>query len=55
MENLRKRTETTDAKITKRIQEIEQNILDVEDTVKEIVISVKENVKSKQFLTLTMQ
>ena len=36
-----------DARITSRIQEIEERISGVDDTIKDIDISVKENVKSK--------
>jgi hypothetical protein len=45
MENLRKRTETTDTSITKRIQEMEDRISGIEDTIKEID-------KSKKMLNL---
>jgi len=41
MENLGKRTGTTDASIAKRIQEIEERILGVEDTIEEIDIHLK--------------
>ena len=51
MENLGKRTGTTDTSITNRIQRIKGNILGVEDTVEEIDTSVKENAKSKKLLT----
>lgn len=36
MENLGKRTRTADGSITNRIQETEERILDVEDTIEEI-------------------
>jgi hypothetical protein len=46
MENLGKRSGFTQANISKRIQ-----ISDIENTIKEIDTSVKENVKCKKFLT----
>jgi hypothetical protein len=36
MENLRKRTRTTDACNTNRIQEMEERISDIEDTIEEM-------------------
>ena len=45
MENLGKRTETTDASITNRIQEMEEKMSDLEYTIEEIDTSVKENAK----------
>jgi hypothetical protein len=47
MENLRKKTETTDETITNRIKEIEERMSGVKDTIEEIETSGKENVKSK--------
>ena len=41
MENLGKRTGTTDASITNRIQEMGERISDVEDTIEETDTSVK--------------
>jgi hypothetical protein len=41
MENLGKRTETTDTRITNRIQEMKERILSVEDTREEIDTLVK--------------
>ena len=55
MENLAKRTRTTEVSITNSIQEIEERISGVEDTIEEINISVKENVKSKKFMTENIQ
>jgi hypothetical protein len=52
MENLGKRTGTTDASIINRTQEMEEKILGVEDAVEEIDTAVKENVKSKKIWTL---
>lgn len=48
MENLRKGTGTTDANIIKIIQEMEERISAVEDTIEEIDTSVKKilNLKS---------
>ena len=54
MENLGKRTGTTDVSITNRIQEMEERISDVEDTIEESDISVKENAKSKEFIILNI-
>jgi predicted RNase H-like nuclease (RuvC/YqgF family) len=45
MENLGKRTGTTDTNITKRIQEMEERISGVKNTIEEIDTSVKENEK----------
>ena len=55
MENLGKRTGTTDKSITDRTQETVQRISGIKDTVKEIDTSVKENVKSKKFLKQYIQ
>jgi uncharacterized coiled-coil protein SlyX len=55
MENLGKRTGTTDASITNRIQEMEERIPGTEDTIEEIDISVKENAKSKKFMRQSIQ
>ena len=53
--NLGKKTGTTEVSITNRLQEMEERISGVEDTMEEIDVSVKENVKSKKFLTQTVQ
>lgn len=50
MENLRKRTVTTGASITNRIQKMKERTSGVEDTTEEIDTSVKENAKAKTFL-----
>jgi methyl-accepting chemotaxis protein len=55
MENLGKRIGVTDASITNRIQEIEEGISDIEDTTENIDTTVKENTKSKKFLTQNIQ
>ena len=47
MENLGKRTGTTTAGNTNRIQEVEGRISCVEDTIEEMYASIKENVQSK--------
>ena len=46
MENLGKRWGTTDARITSRIQEMEERILGTEYTILEIDSLIKENVKT---------
>ena len=46
---------TTEASITNRIQEMEERISGVEDTVEEIDLSVKENIKSNKFLIQNIQ
>ena len=48
MENLGKRTGTAEVSITNRIQEMEERISGIEDTIEEIDTSVKENIKSKK-------
>ena len=54
MENIGKRTGSTDASITKRIQEIEERVFGVEDRIEEIDTLVK-NAKCKVFTTLNIQ
>ena len=51
MENIGKRTETTDSNITNRVQVMELRITCVEDTMEDIDKMVKENAKVKKFLT----
>ncbi|XP_060221820.1 S-methyl-5'-thioadenosine phosphorylase isoform X2 [Meriones unguiculatus] len=53
--NLGKKTGTTEVSITNRLQEMEERISGVEGAMEEIDVSVKENVKSKKFLTKTIQ
>ena len=53
IENIGNQTGITDASITNRIQEMEVRIWGVVDTVEETDTLVKENVKSKKFLTQT--
>ena len=55
MENLGKTTETSDASITHRIQEMEERISGIEDTIEEINTSIKGNVKSKKLLAQNTQ
>lgn len=55
MANLEKRTGTTEASIANTIQEMEERTLGIEDTIEAIVMAVKENVKSKNFLTHNIQ
>jgi hypothetical protein len=54
MENLGKRTGTTDANITNRTQ-MEERISGIEDTIEEIDTTVNENVRAKKFLTQNIQ
>ena len=51
MKNLGKRTRTTETSITNRIQEKEERLSDAEDTIEEIHSLIKENNKSKKYLT----
>ena len=55
MENLEKRTGITHTSITNSIEETKERISDIEDTIEEIDTLVKENVKSKTFLTQDIQ
>ena len=55
IENLGKRTETTERSITNRKQEIEERISDTEDTIEEINALIKEQNKSNKFLTQNIQ
>jgi uncharacterized coiled-coil protein SlyX len=48
MDNLEKRSGATDVSISNRIQEIEERISGIEDTIEDIDISVKENTKSSK-------
>ena len=52
---LGKRSGTTDASITNRIQEIEKRVPKIEDTIENIDISVKEIIKYKKLLTQNIQ
>ena len=55
MKYLGKRTGTTDASITTRLQEMEKKISDIEDTIEEIDTLIKENIKFIKFLTQNIQ
>jgi uncharacterized coiled-coil protein SlyX len=55
METLEKRSEVTDASIINRIQEIEERISVLEDTIEGINATTNENAKSKKFLTQKFQ
>ncbi|KAL6089794.1 hypothetical protein STEG23_010809 [Scotinomys teguina] len=55
IENLTKRTGTTDTSLTNRMQEIEQRISDAENTIEKIDLSVKENTKAKKVVTQNTQ
>ena len=55
MENLGKRSWATDASINNRIQEIEERISGLEDTLEDIDTIVKENTKHKKLLTQNIQ
>ena len=49
MENLVKRTETTDSIITNRIQNMEKKISGIEDTIQDIVILVEKTLNLQIF------
>ena len=55
MENLGNRPGITDVSISNRIQEVEERISGVEDTVEEINTILKENSKHKKLLTQSIQ
>ena len=55
MENLGKRTETTESSITNRIQEMEERISESEDTIEKINALIKENSKSNKFSSQNIQ
>ena len=55
MENLGTRSGVTEANITNRIQEIEERISGIEDTIENIDTLVKENTKYKDLLTQNIQ
>jgi hypothetical protein len=48
MKNLGKRAGITDASITNRIEEIEERLSGVENTIEDIDTTVKESTKSKK-------
>ena len=55
IDNLGKKSGITDVRITNRIQEIEERISGVVDTVQEIDTTVNENSKQKKLLTQSIQ
>ena len=56
MDNVGKRSGATDAtSITNRIQDIEERISGIEDTIEVIDVPVKENTKCKKLLTQNIQ
>ncbi|ERE84498.1 LINE-1 type transposase domain-containing protein 1 [Cricetulus griseus] len=55
IEKLGKRSGTKDVSITNRTQEMEERILEVEDTLAEIHSSTKENLKSNKSLSQNIQ
>ena len=55
IENLGKRTETSEKSITNRIQEIEEWISDSEDVIEKINALIKENSKSNKFSSQNIQ
>ena len=55
IENLGKRTETSETSITNRIQEIEERISDSEDTIEQLNALTKENSKSNKFSSQNIQ
>ena len=55
MENLSKRTETTESSITNRIQEMEERISESEDTIEKINALIKEISKSNKFSSQNIQ
>jgi hypothetical protein len=55
MENIGERTKTTKTSIINIIQEMEERISGIEDTIEEIDTSVKENVKYKKILEKIIQ
>ncbi|KAK7802269.1 hypothetical protein U0070_000831 [Myodes glareolus] len=55
MENLGKRTETSETSITNRIQEIEERISDSEDTIEKLNALTKENSKFNKFSSQNIQ
>ena len=55
MKHLGKQTRTTEANITDRIQEMEEKVSGVEDTIEETDSSDKESIKYNKFLTQSIQ
>ena len=55
IENQEKKSGVIDVSITNRIQEMDENISDAEDTIENIDTTVKENAKCKKLLTQNIQ
>jgi uncharacterized protein with PhoU and TrkA domain len=55
MKNLGTWTETSEASLTNRIEEMEESISEIEDMIEEMDTLVKENVKPKEILPQTIQ
>ena len=55
MENIRKRSGVIDESITNRIQEMEERISDIEDSIENFDATIKENAKCKMLLTQNVQ
>jgi hypothetical protein len=55
VENLGKRSGAIDASITNRVQEMEERISGTEDTIENMDITIKENVKCKKILPQNIQ
>jgi chromosome segregation ATPase len=55
LETLGKRSGVVDARITNRIQEIEERISGAEDTIENFDTTLKENAQSKNLLTQNIQ
>jgi chromosome segregation ATPase len=55
IENLGKKSETTGASISNRIQEMEERISGTEDSIENIYTTIKENAKCKKILTRNIE
>jgi predicted nucleic acid-binding Zn-ribbon protein len=55
IETLGKKSGTIDASISNRIQEMEERISDVEDSIENMDTTIKENAKCKKILTQNIQ
>ena len=55
IEILGKKSETTDVRISNRIQEMEERISGAEDSLQNIGTTIKENTKCKRILTQNIQ
>ena len=54
-EDIGKLTGTTNKNIVNRIQEMDERLSGVKDTIQELDILIKENIKPKMFLTQNVQ